>query len=464
NQNYPHETLLYQLNNFFFQEEFSIFDIAVLLENIHEKSYLNTVKPNMIFRFKRLDESVRISVDYNTMLFDDASIASIAAHFQYLLNQVLFDLAKPLKEITIVSEEERKQLIYEFNETAMEYPGEQTLNRIFEEQVEKNSAKIAVEYEGETITYGELNEKANQMAHYLIEKGHTPGTITAVITERTIGMVVAILGIIKAGGAYLPIDPNYPGERIKYMLNDSNVERLFTRGKPGDDYGVKETIDLDEPLPGHLESDNPENINHAESLLYVIYTSGSTGTPKGVMVGHRSFVNLIYTRRKIFNGDHRDRMSQVAGLSFDAMAFEIWPCLCNGATLCIANEETQVDPALMKEWLIDSRITISYQPTIMAELLLKEQWPREKVALKLLLTAGDTLTRSPDKRHPFKLYNLYGPTEATVWTTWAEIPPGSKLQKRPSIGVPISNTKVYILAPDLSLMPRGAVGELCIAG
>jgi len=332
-----------------------------------------------------------------------------------------------------------------------------------------------------SITYKELANQSDQLLHLLIKKGITPDTFIPIVADRSIEMINALISILRAGAAYLPIDPEYPQERINYILKDSNVRVILVSPEIKDKINIKnennsktqgiplEIINIKEDMilpPEFNPSDIIPNSNthSAKKPAYIIYTSGSTGRPKGVLVKHQSFINLIYFHQKIFGEGTNSRMSQVANPSFDAMAFEVWPCLTSGAVLIIVNKENRLHPTGMKQWLIKNQITISFQPTIMAEQLLEETWPEEGVALKILRTAGDRLNRYPTNQHPFAFYNLYGPTEDTVWTTWAKLNPKPDIKGIPPIGKPVGNHYIYIINFQGDLQPIGVAGELCVGG
>ncbi|MCP4150555.1 MAG: amino acid adenylation domain-containing protein, partial [bacterium] len=273
--------------------------------------------------------------------------------------------------------------------------------------------------------------------------------------------------ILKAGGAYVPIDPVYPDNRVKYILDDSNVKILLT----GRALEKRIPRDIDSLYIDELEEMGKGKTEHAENhpepeIAYIIYTSGSTGRPKGVLIRHNGFINLVYSHRKAFGEEHGDRMSQVASPGFDAMAFEVWPCLLSGAALYVADDHIRVSPTLLMQWLIDNSITITFQSTIMGQQLLKEKWPQTGVALRALRVAGEQLRSYPGRTYPFRFYNLYGPTEDTVWTTFTEVPMEKEAGqlRYPSIGKPIENHRVYITGTHLGIQPVGIIGELCIAG
>ncbi|MCP4151997.1 MAG: AMP-binding protein, partial [bacterium] len=302
------------------------------------------------------------------------------------------------------------------------------------------------------LTYKELDKKSNRLARYLQGKGVAPGTIVAIIAERSIEMIIGLLGILKANGAYLPIDPNYPKERINYMLKDSGTGILLTELKELNElnelHELKEIKKLEELKELGIETIRINNIYgapmdsqqpatrtigrgepcvrpstqpRANDLVYIIYTSGTTGRPKGVAVRHSGVVNLVDRRREIFHEGPTSYLSQVAGQAFDAMASEVWPALLNGSQLHIIDNETRTDAEQMKNAIIRNCITLSFVTTILAQQMLELDWTETGVALQSLLTAGDRLSVYPTREYPFNLYNLYGHTEDSVWTTWTEV-------------------------------------------
>ncbi|MCP5047920.1 MAG: AMP-binding protein, partial [bacterium] len=262
-------------------------------------------------------------------------------------------------------------------------------------------------------------------------------------------------------------------ERIDFMLKDSGAGLLVTvPGSANQIIYEKSIVLIPDAINRHfvptMTGPNPNlHLSPAPvtSMAYLIYTSGSTGKPKGVLIEHQGFINLIYVHREVFGETYLDRMSQVASPSFDAMALEVWPCLLNGAALCIADNTSRQDPVKLKDWLIKNMITITFQPPLMATRLLEEEW-RQGTVPRIMRTGGDRLTRYPPRDCPFRLFNLYGPTEDTVCTTWTEIKPGSgpAPPNLPSIGKPIANHQVYILGKQLEVQPLGVPGELCISG
>lgn len=501
NQEYPYEELVEKVS---VQRDLSrnpLFDVMFVLQNIFDApsdfsdeeermeslkiipySYENrTAKFDLTLIAVEKGETFYFIFEYCTKLFREDTIRRFITHFKNIITQVLENPGKKISGIEIITGDEKKRLLYDFNDTKAGYPQDKVIHELFEEQAGKTPGNIAVEGVGTRfiasvpqeysmqIAYRELNKKSNQLAHLLRARGVRPDSIVPIMIDRSTDMIIVMLGILKSGGAYLPIDPEYPPGRILYMLNDSMAGPLISSGKFNNPLKIPRMIDLlDDEICRVLGADNrsanPEKITHPGNLLYVIYTSGSTGKSKGVLVKHRGFVNLVYYHRKVFSQDPGARISQAAGPAFDAMAFEIWPCLLSAGTLVIADNETRRVPGKMKEWLIKNEITISFQPTVIAERLLLEEWPRQGIALRALRTAGEQLTRYPGPHHPFQLFNLYGPTEDTVWTTWTEVKADQANEKYPWIGKPVANHRIYILAVDSTLQAVGVQGELCIAG
>jgi amino acid adenylation domain-containing protein len=326
---------------------------------------------------------------------------------------------------------------------------------------------IALKTGTKAMTYGELDRKANQLAHYLIARGIGAESIVAIGLERSLDSVVCALAIFKAGGAYLPLDPAYPRERLAFMLNDAQPRVLIAQQNmvaqlPAGAWYLLD-VDHDGSAIERYPTDQPVNKSTPEDLAYVIYTSGSTGEPKGVLVNHTSLMNLVSWHQSSFDVTAADRTSHLAAVGFDASVWETWPYLTTGASLHLPDEGTRLSPELLRDWLVSEQITISFLPTILAERVIDLQWP-VATALRFMLTGADTLRRFPPADLPFKLINNYGPTECTVVATSGIVEPGVSRETLPTIGRPIANTLVYILDEDLKQVPTGTSGELHIAG
>ncbi|MEH1813016.1 MAG: amino acid adenylation domain-containing protein [Nostoc sp.] len=406
------------------------------------------------------------SWEYNSDLFEPDTIARMTSHFQTLLAAIIANPNQPIGELPLLSQPDRHQLLVEWNDTYTPYPKSKCIHQLFEEQVEKTPNAVAVVYEDESLTYQQLNLRANQLAHSLQTLGVGAEVLVGICVERSPLMLVGLLGILKAGGAYVPLDPAYPQERLAFMLEDAQVSMLLTQEN------LVPTLPLHKARVVCLDSDranfstSKENLPHTvttDNLAYVIYTSGSTGRPKGVQIEHRGLLNLVFWHQQAFAVSSLDRVTQVAGVAFDACGWEIWPYLTAGASIHFPNDETRLDPEQLRDWLLSKAITISFLPTPMAEKILSLNWPAN-AALRTLLTGGDQLHQYPSTSHPFQVVNNYGPTENTVVATSGTVPKRQQAYLPPAIGRAIANTQVYILDSLLQPVPIGVTGELYIGG
>ncbi|MDX6404917.1 MAG: hypothetical protein QOH70_2372 [Blastocatellia bacterium] len=325
----------------------------------------------------------------------------------------------------------------------------------------------AVSAGGELLTYRELDEQSNQLAHHLIDLGVERETIVGLCMQRSAQTIICALAVLKAGGAYLPLDPAYPIERLAFMLNDAQPRVLIAEQELTEklSYGSWKLVDLaGDATQIDLQPVGPPTVDVSPAqLAYVIYTSGSTGQPKGVEVPHDSLLNLVFWHQREFDVMPRDRASHLAGVGFDAAVWEVWPYLVAGASLHLPDDETRVAPALLRDWLVQQEISISFLPTTLAERVMNLDWPKES-ALRFLLTGADTLHQYPDTELPFQLVNNYGPTECAVVATSGRVLPKAQFNGLPTIGRPIANTEVYLLDENLQPAPEGASGEIYIGG
>ncbi|MFL1492738.1 amino acid adenylation domain-containing protein [Pseudomonas antarctica] len=364
-----------------------------------------------------------------------------------------------LNQLPVLPLAERETLLREFNATAADFPTGHTVHGAFEAQVDRQPHAIAVQQDGESLTYQHLNQRANQLAHHLLALGVQPDDRVAICCRRGPQMLVGLLGILKAGAGYVPIDPAYPAERIAYLLQDSAPVAVVAEASTRDLLGAHAAVDLfDERLQHHAVS-NPQLATLTPAhLAYVIYTSGSTGQPKGVMVEHRTVENLMHWHCEAFGLDARSHTSSVAGFGFDAMAWEVWPALCAGATLHlppahVGNEN--IDELLA--WWLTQPLDVSFLPTPVAEYAFSQNLHHP--TLRILLIGGDRLRQFTQERR-FAVVNNYGPTEATVVATSGRVRAGVALH----IGRPIANASVYVLDAQLRPVPVGVTGELYVGG
>ncbi|MFL9674216.1 amino acid adenylation domain-containing protein [Pseudomonas marginalis] len=362
-----------------------------------------------------------------------------------------------LDQLDILPASERETLLREFNATVADFPTGHTVHGAFEIQAERQPHAIAVVQDGTSLTYRQLNQRANQLAHHLLAQGVQPDDRVALCCRRGPQMLVGLLGILKAGAGYVPIDPVYPAARIAYLLQDSAPVAVLAEASTRELLGNVASIDLHERH--HPDVSNPQIADLTPAhLAYVIYTSGSTGQPKGVMVEHRSVENLVHWHCEAFGLSAISHTSSVAGFGFDAMAWEVWPALCVGATLHLPPSELgneQIDDLLA--WWLAQPLDVSFLPTPVAEYAFSQDLHHP--TLRLLLIGGDRLRQFSQERR-FAVINNYGPTEATVVATSGRVRAGQALH----IGRPIANACVYVLDEHLRPVPVGVAGELYVGG
>lgn len=432
-----------------------------------EPANLGVAKFELTWGIVETPSALFLTIDYNTDLFQAATIDRMASHFVKLLESIVADPDQRLSALPILSTNERQRLLVDWNDTAITFPTDQYVHNLFETEAERSPNALAAVCGDEQLTYAELNLKANQLAHYLYSLGIGPESLVGVLLGRSVPMVVAFLGVLKTGGAYLPLDPAYPRERLAFMLSDSEVTVLLTQQELANDLGETNAhvicLDRDWETISHQESGNPAVEVTPENLAYVIYTSGSTGQPKGVQVPHRGLLNLVHWHHKFYQVNALDRATQLAGVGFDASVWEIWPYLTAGACLYIIDDETRNTPERLQQWLIRNAITISFLPTPLAESVLSLEWPKEAM-LRAILTGGDKLHVSAPDVAPFELFNNYGPTENTVVATAGSVSFRMPTSRLPNIGRPIANVEVYLLDEQLQPVPVGVGGELYIGG
>ncbi len=413
------------------------------------------------------DEGLLLRVEYDTDLFDGATIDRAVGHFEKLLETFADHPESRLAGVSLLTGEEERTLLVDWNGTFADYPRAACAHEFFEHWAAGDPDNVAVVCNGRHLTYGELNQRANQLAHYLISLGVGPETLVAVCVDRSVDMIVGVLGVLKAGGAYLPLDTSYPKDRLAFMLEDAQVAVLLTEEKLLAELPSHRCViclDQDWSKIAAAPTTNPIGRARSDNLAYVIYTSGSTGKPKGVQIEHRGLVNLISWHRREYNVQPQDRATQVASPAFDASVWEIWPYLASGATLYIPDDDTRSSPFELLRWLEREAITLTFLPTPLAEAVIEGLKSTDATRLKLraMLTGGDKLHQGPGSSVPFPVFNHYGPTENSVVTTWTRV--SGNTHTAPPIGKPIANTQIYVLDENMNPAPVGVPGELCIAG
>jgi amino acid adenylation domain-containing protein len=411
---------------------------------------------------------------YNTDLFDASTIARMAGHWQTILQSAVTDPAQTIGQLPLLTEAERHQLLVEWNDTAVNYPKDICLHELVEAQVEQTPDAVAVVFEGQHLTYQQLNARANQLAHYLQRMGVGPEVMVGVCMERSLEIVVALLAILKAGGAYVPLDPTYPSERLAFMLEDTQLPVILTQAAVAAmlPTSMAQVIVLDQDGEdwkhiAHEDSTNPASSVTQDNLAYVIYTSGSTGQPKGVMVAHRSICNYILWMQDTYPLSGADGVLQKTAFSFDVSVWEFfWP-LTTGARLVLARPEGHKDSAYLVSLIQEQQITTVHFGPAMLSVVLDEPALEQCSSLRQVLCGGEALSYELQERFfarlPVALSNRYGPTEATINATSWHCQRDSKRHVVP-IGFPIANTRIYLLDPYGQPVPIGVAGEMYIGG
>ncbi|MEO7326949.1 MAG: amino acid adenylation domain-containing protein, partial [Minicystis sp.] len=410
------------------------------------------------------------SLVYSTDLFKGATIERMAAHFQTLLARLAESPERPLRELSMLHDQEKEQLLTGWNATDVAYPGETRLHELVEAQVKKTPEATAVVFEGKTLSYRALNEQANRLAHHLQRLGVGPDVTVGVCLDRSLELVVALLSVLKAGGAYVPLDPSHPKDRLDFMMAEAKASVLLTQDRLLGSMPAGATLlALDTLNLGGESAEEAVCKATSESLAYVIFTSGSTGRPKGAMIPHRAIVNHMRWMATTWPLGAGDTVLQKTPMSFDASVWEFYASLMSGARLVIARPEGQKDPAYLVEAIIEHKVTVLQLVPSMLELLLEEPGLERCASLKLLYCGGEALRRSLVERvwdclPQASVVNLYGPTEAAIdATSWVSHRAATASLMEP-IGRPIANMRAYALDASMQPVPVGVAGELHLAG
>jgi len=488
NQDYQYEELVERLDIKRDLSRNPLYDTVFVLQNMEIRSVeipgltlspldyeTQTSKFDLTLQCIETGEGLCFTFEYDTSLLEETTIRRFIDYYKTVIAEVLEDPRKRLPEIGIIPEEEKKQVLEEFNNTAREYPYDKTIQQLFEEQAEKVPDKIAVVHETDAMTYKELTRVTDRLADDLRERGVIEETVVGLMVGHSLEMVVGILAILKAGGTYLPIDPDYPEERINYILTDSNARALVSKvswscGEPA--YLFPEVIDLNKiiediehTLTHQLTPISSPTQASASSLAYIMYTSGSTGIPKGVMVEHRNVARLVKNTNFVAFGEE-DRILQTGALEFDASTFEIWGALLNGLSLYLVNKGKIMTPRLLKEVMNKYDIATIWMTSSLFNQMLEADIEIFG-GLKNLLVGGDVLSPSHINRirHRFPALNVingYGPTENTTFSCTYLI--RRDFERSIPIGSPINNSTAYVVDKYGHLQPTGIWGELIVGG
>ena len=405
------------------------------------------------------------SMEYATDLFDYSTIERMIQHFGRFMEVVGSDPDQKIKDFVFLSDAEQHQLIIGWNATNQPAPSSTTVIEGVAAQAHHTPDAIALIGDDHYVTYATLCKRASHVAFQLQSWNMPPETCVGVFADRSIEFIVAVLGILQTGGTYVPLAPDYPPERLAFILHDAQVQVVLTCPYLVDQLPSTNIPYIYVDQPAH-DSNNLPNfpIRHTslDQLAYVIYTSGSTGTPKGVAVTHRGLLNLVLWHQETFALTAQDRATLIASVGFDASVWELWPYLTIGACIMIPPDSVRAMPVLLRDWLIKHQVSVSFMPTPLAEAVQEIHWPRT-ASLRILLTGGDVLHDGPVETIPFALVNNYGPTENTVVTTSGMVY-RTPWQGPPSIGRAIHNTQLYVLDDHCQLTPLGVAGELFIGG
>ncbi|MEM7331933.1 MAG: amino acid adenylation domain-containing protein [Chloroflexota bacterium] len=472
NQEYPFEKLVEKLqpnrdqsHNPIFQTMFVYQSAGENGRSLHNHAIKSVpidggvAKFDMTLFMMEREDGLGAAFEYNSDLFDQSTIQRLLQHWHTLLHSIAENPAEPIYRLNILPKAEHQLVVNDWNNTAVSYPKETLVHQLIEQVAEQTPLKTAVQSESSQLTYQQLNEKANQLAHYLIEQGVQPNDIVGLKINRSLEMAIGILGILKAGGAYLPLDPGYPEDRLTFMQEDASVSLTVDKQQLSNE-------NWDERYSQYPLT-NPNSSIQPDQLAYVIYTSGSTGKPKGVLVTHQNIVHST-TARFSFYTDSVEKFLLLSSFSFDSSMVGIFWSLCQGGTLCLPNQGDEKDIKRIAELINQLGITHLLALPTLYTLLLEETAVSQLGTLKTVIVAGEACPKSLVSIHygnlpNTQLYNEYGPTEGTVWSTACLIPEAVESTNVP-IGIPIPNMQNFILDPHQQPVPIGVPGELVIGG
>ncbi len=481
NQSLPFERLVNDLKPERQANRNPLFQILLTLHNIKSRELaLSGIQCRPLERetlYSQVDLSLEVFEnkcgldlrwEFATDLFDKPTIENLSTYFLSFLGSVASSPELPCSKIALLSEAEKKKLLFDYNNTSTAFANEKTIHQVFEEWVERCPKNTALVFGAQSISYLELNERANRLAHYLRQLNIGVESMVGIYLDRSMEVIIAILAILKAGGAYVPFDCGYPKNRLEFMAKDCGLELMLTsRDLFEKAHTLSENlrlIELDDPhLLKQLECCPADNLpilpsQCAKNLAYVIYTSGSTGKPKGVLLEHQGAVNLAHAQQALFSVAEQSRVLQFASFSFDAATSEWMMALLKGAALIICSEEVRQSTEKVQNLLIESKVSHATLPPTYLALLDNNL----EYFLESLIVAGEScdaeLANLWSKK--LRLINAYGPSEATVCATTQVLLPGRGV----GIGKPIDNTRLYVLDSCQNLVPQGGVGELYIGG
>ena len=493
-QTYPFDRLIDDLNLKRDVSRSPLFDVAIVLqkEEVVEGTsdglsgvsvyyYPNTVsvsKFDLTFHFIERGDKLTLILIYNTDLFEHDRIQAMLAYYRQLLGDFLSDRHKPVQELTFLAKDDVNQLLYRYNPPAAAYPADETIHGLLEAQVRRTPEAVAVRCGATSLTYASLNEKSNKLAHFLRERYAVKSdALIGVLMDRSEWMIISIMAVLKAGAAYVPIDPEYPADRVRFMLEDSDltavlVDKEYSRFEVVmSQAAIVHVGDLWQEVETSPAS-NPVRINASSDLAYIIYTSGSTGRPKGVMIEHRNVTRLLFNDSFCFDFSEKDCWTLFHSICFDFSVWEIFGALLYGGKLIVVPKSVAQDPAEFAALLETENVTVLNQiPTVFGNLLqqLEQEPAPRKLNLRYVIFGGEALKPSMlswwHQTYPqTKLVNMYGITETTVHVTYKEISDKEIEEGISNIGTPIPTLNLYVMNEFLQLLPPGVEGELIVGG
>ncbi|MBQ2835741.1 MAG: amino acid adenylation domain-containing protein [Clostridia bacterium] len=476
NQPYPFDMLIKKLGIKSDNSRNPIFDVMFTYQNQeenlinldnHEAEIIeinnNIAKFNLSLEIK--PKTHTINIEYCTELFKKQTIEIMFEHYMNVLDAIIVDNNVKIMDISVISEQEKNKILYEFNDTKMEYFMNKSVAQLFEEQVEKTPDNIAVIFEEKKLTYRELNEKANQLANYLRNIKIKSNDTIGVMLPRSLEIAIAFLGISKAGATYIPIDPVYPEKRVEYMLENSQARLLITTQDLYEKLNVVNKISIENKEIVKQCKNNIDTANSPDDLAYIIYTSGSTGLPKGVKITNKNLVNFIFGTKQVIDLNEKKIMVSVTTICFDIFGLELWCSLTSGMTVVIANEEEQHNTMELNKLCIKNNVNVIQTTPSRYAIMLEDKENIEFLKnMTDILVGGEPISeqilKEMKENSNARIFNMYGPTETTIWSTIKELTNAKNI----TIGKPISNTQVYVLDKYMKVLPIGVAGELYISG